>query len=529
MSSTNSFFRTGVLVTVSIVAAVAIVYMAQPPAEKPTSVIELENKMWIGTQGIIVFQKNTVYILRPNIRRHVAKGSYTSKGKTITIKKSGIEWMKKSLTYSVSNNILTLGKYQFQELTTLVRTDSMIYPLDSFTVNPSTMSITTSDKVFADIRYPNKSLPTIIWSDGTFDYHALVCVEVGRPYELEGSLQYDLTFCETTFRSKDQRLSDRQKKWISLLEMPEVSFDNSVIIGYFQDEQTSSAQVDGSWIYSDDKQQIHTLKLNNGNASGTSCNTFSGSYSLNDKSIIFGAFMSTKRFCQDKADILINTFSNQTLEFTLTKTSYFDDELTIGELNFVREPEVVAGRPLRKKQDLIVSEHIETEEWSYTFEPALIKEIKTMPNKQAFSEKWLDAAAAEHSSVASFSNLTLQLMELGAPPHLLQTITGAQQDEIKHAKMAYTLAGIAANQDYGPSKLDVNDTRTPATFDSVLKETIRDACIGEAAAAKDLMQQANEAENAAYLHYANVLREMASDEERHAQLGHAIVGWIIAQ
>ena len=308
--------------------------------------------------------------------------------------------------------------------------------------------------------------------------------------------------------------------------MPEVSFGSSVTIGYFQDEQTSSTPIDGSWLYVNDNQ--HTLKLTNGGASGTSCNIFSGTYSLNDKSITFGVFTSTKRLCQ-KTDILIDTFSNQTLEFTLTTDSYYNDKLKIGELNFEREPEVVEGRPLRRNQDLVVSEHIETEEWSYTFEPALIEEINCMSNKKAFSKKWLDAAAAEHSSIASFSNVTLQLMELGAPPYLLQTITEAQQDEIKHAKMAYTLAGIATNQHYGPSKLDVNDTRTPATFDSVLKETIRDACIGEAAAAKDLTRQANEAKEAGYLHYAHVLREMATDEERHAQFGHAIVGWIIAQ
>ena len=66
--------------------------------------------------------------------------------------------------------------------------------------------------------------------------------------------------------------------------------------------------------------------------------------------------------------------------------------------------------------------------------------------KNEFAMYWLEAAQSEHSSIASFSQVILELSTFGAPSNLLQLATSAMQDEIKHTEIAVSFVKTATNK-----------------------------------------------------------------------------------
>lgn len=60
--------------------------------------------------------------------------------------------------------------------------------------------------------------------------------------------------------------------------------------------------------------------------------------------------------------------------------------------------------------------------------------------RQALAAFWLDAARAEHSSIAGFLRFGLELMALGAPEPLLARAQQASIDEREHAQACFEMA-----------------------------------------------------------------------------------------
>ena len=139
---------------------------------------------------------------------------------------------------------------------------------------------------------------------------------------------------------------------------------------------------------------------------------------------------------------------------------------------------------------------------------------------------WLQQAEAEHASVASFARHTLQLMSLGAPSELLIASQAASIDEIKHAKMCYSLASIFINTDISPESLDVEESLGDLDVKSIIKSVIREGCIEETLAAIEAHFRANHSED---LEIKQVLNEIAEDEMKHAQLAWDTIAWISKQ
>ncbi|HEU4537511.1 MAG TPA: hypothetical protein VFS00_25505, partial [Polyangiaceae bacterium] len=75
--------------------------------------------------------------------------------------------------------------------------------------------------------------------------------------------------------------------------------------------------------------------------------------------------------------------------------------------------------------------------------------------RAALAQHWLDVAALEHASVASFARFTLELLALGAPPALVAEAQRAGLDEVAHAEVAYALASAYAGRRFGPGPLDL--------------------------------------------------------------------------
>ena len=154
----------------------------------------------------------------------------------------------------------------------------------------------------------------------------------------------------------------------------------------------------------------------------------------------------------------------------------------------------------------------------------------------AVVRKWLDAAAAEHASVASFARHSLQLMSVGAPAWLVQGAHAAAADEIKHAQLCYGLASKYSNKTVSPGPLDVGGTilgrvsgasgngaglragggmLSPAAAAAVevIESVVAEGCIGETMAAARAAITAHAAVDAVV---AKVLTIIAADEMRHA-------------
>lgn len=144
--------------------------------------------------------------------------------------------------------------------------------------------------------------------------------------------------------------------------------------------------------------------------------------------------------------------------------------------------------------------------------------------RAARASQWTKDALYEHASIASFAQLTLDLLALGAPSALVEGAQRAAADEIRHAKIGFAVASAYAGEPVGPGRLAV----TPGaarSLSELARATFRDACIGETLAAAELRVRARDAESPAI---AGALASIAADEERHAELAWSIVAWAVA-
>lgn len=180
-------------------------------------------------------------------------------------------------------------------------------------------------------------------------------------------------------------------------------------------------------------------------------------------------------------------------------------EMTVGQ--------ICEGRPLTIDGTTRRAEVHTGEAW-----PAPIR-VEPDADKAAI---WLDTARDEHASIAAFARWTLQLMQLGAPPELLIETQRAAADEVRHAQLAFGLASAFAGR-----PLTAGPLPTAGVLDDSLAEIVaahvRDACVNETIAAlvaADRLGRATGAE-------AKVLRVIADDEARHAELAWKTLAWLV--
>jgi hypothetical protein len=159
--------------------------------------------------------------------------------------------------------------------------------------------------------------------------------------------------------------------------------------------------------------------------------------------------------------------------------------------------------------------------------PELVPAVADLPRelRGRLAAVWLEAARAEHASIASFANLSLRLLALGAPPDLVADAHAAALDEIRHARLAFELASAYAGEPLAPVRFD-DAARMSASGDlaALAIETLVDGCINETVAAALAEAAGSAAEDPAV---AAALREIAADEARHAELAWRIVAWCV--
>jgi hypothetical protein len=141
----------------------------------------------------------------------------------------------------------------------------------------------------------------------------------------------------------------------------------------------------------------------------------------------------------------------------------------------------------------------------------------------ALAAHWTREAAFEHASIASFAQLTLDLLSVGAPPDLLEAAQRATLDEIEHARITFALATAYGGAPVGPAALAAlpGSSRTLA---AIARSTFIDACVGESLASATLADASRRASDPVL---RDLLATMAEDEERHAELAWRIVAWAL--
>jgi hypothetical protein len=139
---------------------------------------------------------------------------------------------------------------------------------------------------------------------------------------------------------------------------------------------------------------------------------------------------------------------------------------------------------------------------------------------------WLKDALEEHASVAAFARFTMHLLSVGAPPDLVADAQRASIDEIRHATMCFALARRYGSSVRGPGALSLRDAMGEASLIDIAALTAEEGCVGEtlgAVLAREQLAVARDAEA------VRVLRKIARDEARHAELSWRFVRWAILQ
>jgi len=137
--------------------------------------------------------------------------------------------------------------------------------------------------------------------------------------------------------------------------------------------------------------------------------------------------------------------------------------------------------------------------------------------RAALAARWRENGKTEHASVAAFAKLSLDLIELGAPPVLLEAASRDGADEIRHARLCFALARSLDGRDEGPTVFPaVKRALAPVQGDAwqrLAVDSLFDGVVHEGLSARVLARLARRCEIPAI---ASMLREIAADEGRHA-------------
>ena len=172
--------------------------------------------------------------------------------------------------------------------------------------------------------------------------------------------------------------------------------------------------------------------------------------------------------------------------------------------------------------------------------------------------EYAEQGIAEHTSIASFGRVLLQLMSVGAPAHLITFTISAAHDEIRHTKLCFQIVDTFTKtlQQYKhqkeqimvtPPVIDDDDdddafvVQRPSIFpfpndgmvfvtsnkSTLVLETLKDGVLGEATAAVRLCVRTHK--NGIHPAIKTILEEIAIDEGTHSSLAWQTIYWAIQQ
>lgn len=138
-------------------------------------------------------------------------------------------------------------------------------------------------------------------------------------------------------------------------------------------------------------------------------------------------------------------------------------------------------------------------------------------------ELWLQAALAEHASIASFARFVQELMALAAPPDLIAAALRAGLDEVTHAQTSFQIAAELLGEPVGPTSMPLVPPRQLSIPELALN-TFEEACVEESLGALVAVRAAELCTHAAI---RDALQKIANEEAQHAELAWRTVQWAL--
>lgn len=139
--------------------------------------------------------------------------------------------------------------------------------------------------------------------------------------------------------------------------------------------------------------------------------------------------------------------------------------------------------------------------------------------------EWRARIAAEYTSAAVTQHLVLWLIQVGAPPDLIDAGLAIVADELAHSRLSfevYTAAGGTAPPALDRAALALPRTAEPLELD-ILRVAVRVYCLGETVAVplfRHLRERCTEPTARA------ALDRILVDEVRHRELGWDLLDWL---
>ncbi|TNE85243.1 MAG: ferritin-like domain-containing protein [Deltaproteobacteria bacterium] len=187
--------------------------------------------------------------------------------------------------------------------------------------------------------------------------------------------------------------------------------------------------------------------------------------------------------------------------------------------------ECPGGRPLQRDGASVLATAMPRADWQTERAPS-IAELSD-EERTVLREYWFRAGTEEHSSIAAFHRVALELLSLGAPADLVERATRAAQDESGHARDAFALASAYAGTAIGPSALGLGTDVSLATdLVALAVSTAREGAINECLAAYLAAERLRRATDPAV---RAVLARVVEEETQHAELAWATLRWCLAQ
>ncbi len=182
----------------------------------------------------------------------------------------------------------------------------------------------------------------------------------------------------------------------------------------------------------------------------------------------------------------------------------------------------VVGRPLVIDGETHSAPFMPRSDW----QTSVVFDIDSLDEnvRNAATNHYIEMAAMEHASIASFARFSLQLMALGAPAELVRDAHRAALDEIEHARASYALAAMFGKTNVGPDKLPAAIATIDVSVIGFVKALVFEGCVGETLGAAEGRAAAR---NATLPEMARTLSTIAEDEERHAALAWRTLKWAL--
>jgi hypothetical protein len=184
------------------------------------------------------------------------------------------------------------------------------------------------------------------------------------------------------------------------------------------------------------------------------------------------------------------------------------------------------GRQLRRLGRVMLPRVVEGHAWSHT----KVSVVAPAPAPADLAAQWRENGRTEHASVAAFARLTLDLVALGAPPHLISASQADAIDEVRHAELCFSLARSLDGraEDPGPFPAAHRARTLPPTrtlgLATLAVDSLVDGALHEGVSARVIAKLAKRSDVPAI---RGVMKEIAADEGRHSAHGWDVVEWCL--